>query len=130
MSKLAKAITATTTGNVRVARDRLRYLEVTKSVSDVGSSFSPHKLAKEYRIEARFTAVAWLEDEISKTAEQNHDAFQEMLQTGKRGMIEEMFGEFRPLIIEMRVALYDEDTQRVRTLLAQLEEQMFTDGVE
>jgi len=128
MSKLAKAITATTTGNVRAMRDKLRYLEVTKSVSDVGSSFYPHKLAKEYRIQARFTAVAWLEDEISKTAQ--HDAFQEMLQTVKRGMIEEMFGEFRPLIIEMRVALYDEDTQRARTLLAQLEEQMFTNGVE
>jgi hypothetical protein len=53
-----------------------------------------------------------------------------MLFSVKRAMIEEVFGEFRPLIIEMRRSLYDEDTQRVRTLLARLEEQMFTDGVE
>ena len=44
-------------------------------------------------------------------------------------MIEEVFGEFRPMIIEMRAALYDEDTSRVRRLLAEMEHSMFADGI-
>jgi hypothetical protein len=35
-------------------------------------------------------------------------------------VIEEVFGEFRPMIIEMRSALYDDDKTRIRGLLAEL----------
>ena len=55
--------------------------------------------------------------------------YTEALRDLKRAMIEEVFGEFRPMIIEMRAALYDEDTSRVRRLLAEMEHSMFTDGI-
>ena len=44
-------------------------------------------------------------------------------------MIEGVFGEFHQMIIEMRAALYDEDTSRVRRLLAEMEHSMFADGI-
>jgi uncharacterized protein (DUF1810 family) len=120
MSKLAKAINSTLTGDVKAARNlKLNYLDVSRTVSDVDHL----RLAKKYKIGVKLETSCWLEEGLVA------DAYHEMLFSVKRAMIEEVFGEFRPLIIEMRSALYDEDTRRVRTLLAQLEEQMFTDGV-
>ena len=122
MSKLAKAINATVTGDVKATRDlKLNYLEVSKTVSEAEYP----RLAKKYKIGVKLETSCWLDERVGA-----HSSYQDMLFSVKRAMIEEVFGEFRPLIIEMRRALYDEDTQRVRTLLAWLEEQMFTDGVE
>ena len=66
----------------------------------------------------------------SSAADHNNiDLYTEALRDLKRVMIEEVFGEFRPMIIEMRAALYDEDTSRVRRLLAEMEHSMFADGI-
>jgi len=122
MSKLAKAINATVTDDVKAARNlKLNYLDVSKTVSEEKYP----RLAKKYEIGVKLAASCWLDERVGANA-----SYQDMLFSVKRAMIEEVFGEFRPLIIEMRRSLYDEDTQRVRTLLARLEEQMFTDGVE
>ena len=47
----------------------------------------------------------------------------------KRAIIEEVFGEFRPLIYDMRAALYDGSKADLRKLLGELEDAMFHDGV-
>ena len=59
----------------------------------------------------------------------DHNNYTEALRDLKRAMIEEVFGEFRPMIIEMRAALYDEDTSKVRRLLAEMEHSMFAGGI-
>lgn len=117
MSKLAKAIDATTTGNVREARDlKLNYLDITEETSIV----SHYSLDKQYRIGVAFRQTIYISE---------RDNFSDAVLAVKRAMIEEVFGEFRPYIIEMQSALYVEDRARIRTLLAELENKMFADGL-
>ena len=47
----------------------------------------------------------------------------------KRVIIEEVFGEFRPLIYDMRTALYGGNKADLRKMLGELEDAMFHDGV-
>lgn len=116
MSKLAKAIDAVLTGNVRASRNLgLRYTEVKFAVNESGRLLTKEALLR-VTLEKRF-----FKDDTLDADMVYHDI--------KRSMIEEVFGEFRPLLIEMRGALYDEDTNRVRTLLAEFEQQMFRDGL-
>lgn len=118
MSKLAKALQETVTGNVRASRaPSLNYTDISLRVSNV-----PHHLGKEYLLQATFQAVGWLDDsDVSGRVG--------MVYSLKRSILEEIFGEFRPYIIELRTALYDEDLNRVQTLLAKLENQMFQEGL-
>jgi hypothetical protein len=68
---------------------------------------------------------AWLDEHEWDSVELRSEALRNM----KRAMIEEIFGEFRPIILELRASVYDNDLTRMRTLLAELENQMFTDGL-
>lgn len=124
MSKLAAGIEATLTGNVKASRDlKLRYTDIKKSVNDIGNPF----IQKQIRLSVKLQCVAWLDESLASSSIINtHEELQKDL---KRAMIEEVFGEFRPLIIEMRSAIWDEDTTRIRSLLAELEHRMFTDGI-
>lgn len=116
MSKLAKAIDATLTGNVKASRDLgLRYVDVSKAVQD-----NPVRLAREFLLSVKLSKRVFIEE--------HHDT-NIVLHDIKRAMIEEVFGEFRPMLIEMRSALYDEDLVRARTLLAEMEHSMFRDGL-
>lgn len=118
MSKLAKAIEATLTGNVKAMRGlNLRYTEVTQQVNQ---NQIPVDLAKEFLLQVKLHKKAFISD--------GKDA-QFAMQDIKRAMIEEVFGEFRPMLIEIRSALYDNDMSRVRTLLAEIEHDMFHDGL-
>ena len=122
MSKFAKAITATLTGDVKAARDlKLNYTQMEKSVTDV-----PVDRAYGVRFKAEFSCTRYVRDDL---ANHNVDQHSQVMHDIKRAMIEEVFGEFRPLLIELRSASYDEDQIRVRELLAQLEHQMFHEGV-
>jgi hypothetical protein len=119
MSKLSKAITASMTGDVRATRGlNLRYTDVSIHSSD-------HALEKQVLLQAKISTKAWIRESPLKGTSSEDDLFRQALSDVKRAMIEEVFGEFRPLIIEMRAALYDEDQTRLRTLLAELETKMF-----
>lgn len=119
MSKLAKSIDATLTGNVKASRDlKLNYL-------DTSIAFNPMPLTKQIRFSVKLECDRFIEDSLIK----NKNIYSEVLKDIKRAMIEEVFGEFRPMIIEMRSALYDDDKTRIRGLLAELEERMFNDGL-
>lgn len=120
MSKLAKAIDATLTRNVRATRDlNLRYTDIQAGVTPL-DHLATRLLSKEMFLSVKLQKKVWVED--------GHD-IEIALHDIKRAMIEEIFGEFRPMLIEIRGALYDEDTVRVRTLLAEMEQQMFRDGL-
>ena len=120
MSKLAKAIEATQTRNVRVSRDLgLRYTDVQAGVVPLDHLAAP-LLSKEMFLGVKLQKKVWISD-----GEDMEIAMHDI----KRAMIEEIFGEFRPMLIEIRGALYDEDTVRARTLLAEMEQCMFRDGL-
>lgn len=120
MSKLAKAIDATLTGNVRATRDlNLRYTDIQAGVAPL-DHLATRLLSKEMFLSVKLQKKVWVED--------GHD-IEIAMHDIKRAMIEEIFGEFRPMLIEIRGALYYEDTVRVRTLLAEMEQHMFRDGL-
>lgn len=121
MSKLAEAITAELTGDKKVSR--MRYL-TTESFQQPPSGFN---LRNGYAMVATFKHVAWVDDITHLT---KGDAIVEAMKDVRRAMIEDVFGEFRPYLIEMRAALHDADESRLRKLIVELEHKMFVEGVE
>lgn len=124
MSKLARSIFATSTGDYAARTKKFNYTDVTMKSTEVPGTWAD--IVTRYRIEARFGADAWVSPEIMVNNEQN--ALEHAIMSIKRAVIEEIFGEFRPIIYQMNTALYERDTVRLATLLATLEHQMFTDG--
>ena len=133
MSKLAKAIDATLTGDVKLARSlKLNYLSVEKISQELHDPmFFEKRIGIMLRAKLETKAYISSSDCISSSAADHNNMIyiQKELRDLKRAMIEEVFGEFRPMIIEMRAALYDEDTSRVRRLLAEMEHSMFADAI-
>jgi hypothetical protein len=118
MSKLAKVLQDAVTGNVRASRSPTNnYMDVSLHVKA-----DPHHLSKEYLLKATFEAKAWLDDsDVNGRIGITYSL--------KRSILEEVFGEFRPYLIELRTALYDQDLNRAQTLLAEFEHQMFQEGL-
>ena len=125
MSKIARAIAATGTGNY-AAPTKFNYTDVTMKSTKVPGTWGD--IVTQYRIEARLGADAWVSPETIVNNEQN--ALEHAIMSIKRAVVEEIFGEFRPIIYQMNTALYEKDTVRLATLLATLEHQMFTDGTD
>lgn len=121
MSKLANEIVAQLTNDVKAKQ--MRYVTVDTHEAP-RNQFS---LARGVNLGVTFRHTAWLDEQLTNKPEgqQYADAIIDI----KRAIIEDVFGEFRPLIIEMRSALYDADTTRLRKLIAELENQMFVDGM-
>ena len=125
MSKLAKAIDATFTGNVKASRDlKLNYLNVYLNTK-TDSQTVTRMMSKEIRLGVTLQSTKWIEDTLAS----DPDIYREICHDLKRSMIEEVFGEFRPMLIEMHSALYDGDNSRLRTLLAEMENAMFHHGL-
>ncbi len=124
MSKLAKAITYALTGNKKAIRDmKFRYTDIDFHMREYGT----YNIAKEVLIQTKLSANAWVKDRIQNSYASQNEDFKEALYDVKRSMIEEVFGEFRSILIEMRAALHDEDTTRIRALIADLEYKMFVE---
>lgn len=121
MSKLSKAIRATITGHP--ARKDFNFTEVTAVWSDVGLPGDFYN--KKFDIHAKFGASVILEDKINQTAEGNETRISNAVEDVRKAVIEEIFGEFRAPINELRVSLYQNDLKTVRNLLAKLELKMF-----
>jgi hypothetical protein len=125
MSKLAKQIEATFTGDVVASRKlNMQYTDVKLDVFNKQTDYGVNRV---YRVQAKL-GMQKVIDTISLDA--NFDISKLVLRDIKRSVIEEIFGEFRPFLIEMRTAIYEQDDLRLRTLLATLEHQMFYEGVE
>jgi hypothetical protein len=123
MSKLSDAIDYEFTGNKSyLERPKNNYIDVSTFVQDIGYP----TIGREFKIGVKLQATKWVDDTNLIQSNENEPAIvSDVLKDLKRAMIEEVFGEFRPLIIEMRSALYDKDNTRVRTLLAEMEQKMF-----
>ena len=123
MSKLAAAISCTLNGEKRAADNlKLKYTDVNVKTSRIPTAIG---IDLGILVSVKLEKKAWIADHQFHSEEQVREVMVDI----KRAMIEEVFGEFRPIILEMRAALYDEDKTRLRQLLAELENQMFVDGV-
>lgn len=79
-------------------------------------------VAKVYRVSATFgSQVMVTETELLS----NPHALEYAADNAKRAVAEAVFGEFRPIIIQIYNALYDYDVEQARKLLSDLEIQMF-----
>ena len=123
MSKLARMIKATQTGNVRAAdTPSFRYADAEIHTQTVQG----YDTGKQVRLNVKFSKDVFLSDYMAKYPDGIWGA---ALSAQRRAMIEEIFGEFRPILIEAQSAVYEKDFNRVRALLAELENQMFVDGL-
>ncbi len=123
MSKLAKAIDYQRTGNAS-APQNFGY-----NYTDISFHAQKVDFAYEYKIDVKLSCRKWL-DETSLITNENESAIrQEVYSSIKRAMIEEIFGEFRPIIIELQSAIYDKNLDRMRRLTTELERKMFIEGV-
>ena len=123
MSKLASMIKATQTGAVRASdTPSFRYADAEIHVQTVQG----YDTEKQVRLNVKFSKDVFLSDHMAKDPDGIWDA---ALSAQRRAMIEEIFGEFRPILIEAQSAVYEKDFNRVRALLIELENQMFVDGL-
>ena len=119
MSKLAELIELTATGNHRAVRDmKLNYLAANLHVN---SSVSTH-YDKEVLFEVKLRSHQYLDYSLPE------DILNLTIRDIKGAMIYEVFGEFKPLLIELRAAVYNEDRSKVSVLLAELDNKMFNLG--
>jgi hypothetical protein len=124
MSKLAKCIDA------KILFDEYRAAKLpTPKYFDVGIEAKEvvldYKREVQVRIGTHFECRVWITDAELK---QSDAAITSAKTRIKRAMIEEIFGEFRPLLHEIVVASYDGDMHKMRELIQNLEHQMFVEG--
>lgn len=121
MSKISDVINYTFTQDVKAARSlNFKYTTIESAVQDVVPTASFGRV-KRVSIGVKLHSDVWVSDTIAST----DTPIQQALKDVKKAMIEEIFGEFRPLIADLRVATWNDDTMRVRELLNELEEKMF-----
>ena len=118
MSKFSNLITATVTGDIKL-RNRMEYVNAEKQVHD-------NRLMRGIAIGVKFNKIAWVNElESFNVTDPNQFALKDI----KIAMVEELFGEFRPYISEIRSALYDENFTRARMILNRLDDLMFRDDI-
>ena len=123
MSKLAEMLTHTVTGDVRASRDmNMKYTSAKGICQEVNDTWG---VEKQIRIGVTIQNDAFISDAITNSP----DLFDYALYDLKRAIVEEIFGEFRLLIIELRSSIYEGDKDRTRKLLAELEHKMFVEGL-
>ena len=122
MSKLAKAIDYEVSNKdyYKQLPFKFKYTNVKFSVSDdmstIGSKY------REYKIGVTLETKAFCSD-----MDPNRD---DIVKKVKRAMIEEVFGEFRPMIYNLHAALYDKDTDEAEKIVQELDRVMFREGLE
>ena len=113
MSKFARQLESIATGD--------KIIKSGNSKVTLSTQQSHNIVHEEYKLSTKFSV-----DFFMPHGAENKE---EIVRIMKRSMVEEVFGEFRPIIIQMHTAIYDKDTTRLATLIAQLEHEMFVDGI-
>lgn len=119
MSKLAKALQFNQAGNI--PHQSMDFVSADLSVANMAWD-------KEYKLTAKLHARAVLTQEAL-----DDSAFDVITQTKKRLqhlIIEEVFGEFRDPLHEVRKAIYNHDENKALDALNKLYNQMFLEGIE
>jgi hypothetical protein len=125
MSKLSLAIDYKATGNI-TALNKLNYNYTDISIN----SHTKQDFMREYEILVKIYAKKWFDEDSLIISKENENAIKQDVYTSiKKAIVEEIFGEFRPIIYEMQSAIYDRDTTRLRLLTSELEHKMFYEGI-
>jgi uncharacterized protein (DUF1810 family) len=125
MSKIAKLISAEVTRPIErtMVIPKFNFASVTSNSTKEYLSFGD---CIRYNIGVRLGAQVYITDDISSKM---NTEIERATETVRRAVIEEIFGEFRPLINEMSVSLYDRDFDKLKTLIDSLYNQMFIEGL-
>lgn len=124
MSKLAKSLQVLDTGQ-RAVKSAYPY-----HYTNISSEWSTEQndfIYKKYTIGVNFQSTVYISDNLVQL---NDNTLYEAVKSTKKAVIEEIFGEFRAPMLNIMVALYDQDVIRAKTLLAQLEMQIFHEGID
>lgn len=121
MSKLAKAIEAHQSGDKRAVPPK--YTSISHDSARV--AHNDMIVQTKYRLETKLGATVWIDDNIKGSM----DKVQWALEDVRRGIVEEVFGEFRGILNDMRIANHQSDSDRMRTLISELEYKMFVEGI-
>jgi hypothetical protein len=125
MSKLAKLIDATITGDKKLVQNlKPQYTDVKLETGNVTREMG---IAKAVKIGVTFQQVVYIDQyELDQS---NGEALEHALVSIKRSIVEEVFGEFRSMLRDIHSATYDADMTRVRNATTALEQAMFYDGI-
>lgn len=117
MSKLANAVYAKQTG-IRASTAPLTAMIVQEGWANLYTA----SYEREFRIGVELAHTIRVAEEIS------HDgrALTEAMQVAKNAIIEEVFGEFRPHVRAVELAIYKRDFDAALAALHALEQQMFS----
>lgn len=124
MSKLAQHLKAHQTGRRYAEAPKLE-LACVDVLNDV--TFMPFDDVYEYRLEAMIGARFMVDSRANMIG--TDDQLTLATKKVRRMVVEEIFGEFRPLIDEIRKAIYEREWKKVDTALDVLHERMFVDGL-
>jgi len=124
MSKLLEAMQALDTGDRKYITPRKSKLfeNVVNIKSTIFEDKQSINVAKVYRITATFGNQVMVTDTELLS---NPNALEHAINHTKRSVAEAVFGEFRPIIMQIYNALYDYDVEQARKLMTDLENQMF-----
>jgi hypothetical protein len=114
MSKLAKALEPAQTGN-KIADQNIRHMQVISSIAESSSNFT----STEVQLKAEFRTKVFINENLS-----NESAL-EAIKDAKKAIIEDVFGEFRPFLLEAKVAIHQRDLHKALFILNELQQQMF-----
>lgn len=123
MSKFAQQLTAKDTGNRKLISSMMSGSSVKENPNEILT-------AKVYEIGVKFGInLAIPSDDLARKTNEN-EIFNESVAAARKAIVEEVFGEFRGPISELRVAIYERDFARAKYILSNLEHQMFVEGLE
>lgn len=117
MSKLARAITAEQLGK------RLDIQPMTYANFESVAITNESPTGIRYKLGVRF------EHNVIIGPANSYDELDHALWSTKRAMIEEVFGEFRPMLSELDLALWERDMSKAHYILRRLNHAMFEDGM-
>lgn len=121
MSNLAKQLRAHDTGRRYAETPAIPALSVLHEVRETP------ELTKEVSVGIHLKGTVMVSDSLSDAYDEN--VFTDAIRQLKRNIVEQVFGEFRPIIFSINEAQHKRDWAEATRLTGKLYEQMFVEGV-
>lgn len=116
MSKLIELVNSRFTGDQKAGLD-MKYSNV-----NIEYELEYDDRYYQIRVDVNFGAFGYVK---TRNAQKNEE-FEKVVYDIKRGIVEEVFGEFRPILMDMRRLIYEQDMTKLREKINELEVQMFS----
>lgn len=130
MSKLALKIQAEQLNDKRAAPVAQRMIKVEQEFNNAASHDAVLMgIQSKYRLKVLFGTDIWISESPTSKMEKR-DLVASALTDARRAVVHEVFGEFRGILNEIRLASYEMDYGKVRELVSEMENRMFVEGLE